>query len=161
MALPTYEKDENALKPNEKKLPLFVSLASWALVALSLFFMYKFTNNRTNSGQIAFGFYMFDSIVWFLIGLYFYFMFVRFTFNQNTMELKIISIFAGIACVAKLVLTILNDLIPNIGNIWSDIYTLGEIAVWTLLSIYFFLYWRRLHDFDFENYGFEDDDDEE
>lgn len=157
MAVPKYERDDDELKPFEQNISLYVSWASWALVAISLFFMYMFTDNRSNRGQIQFGYYLFDSIVFGLIGLYFYFLYVRLKYhNPNTMELKIISLFACVASLAKLVFIVISKLIPNIGNIWADIHSLSEVAVWATLTVFFFCYWRRMCSYDFE--GEIDDD---
>lgn len=152
-----YENDDDELTTHEKRMPLYVSWASWILVALCLLYMYKFTDNRSNRGQIEFGFYLVDAIVYFLMGLYFYFLFVRLNYhNRNAMELKIISIFAGIATLAKCVLVIINDLIPHLANIWSDAYYCVEALLWALLSVFFFLYARRMYEYDFDG-EFNDD----
>lgn len=160
MAKQGYEHEEESLTGKQKKVPLYVSYASWAFVALSLLLMYKFTDNRSNRGQIEFGWYLLNSVTFGLVGLYFYFLFVRINYhNRNAMELKIVSLFAGLATLARLIIVIYSDLYSHLGNLKMNLYTGIEIVVWFALTVFFFLYWWKMHDYDFDGeYGSGDDD---
>jgi len=158
MAHQGYEHDDDELKPIELKIPFFISCVAWFLVAVIAFLMYKYTN----STSLAFGQYLIDAIAFFMIGIFFYFLHVRLAYhNRNAMELKIISAFAGIASLVKFVLAVI-DLTSSISsNPVFDAYILADIAIWLLLTIFFFLYWWRMHDYDFDgkfNDGYEDED---
>ncbi len=157
MANQGYEHDDDELKPIELKLPFFISWVAWFLVAVIAFLMVKFTD----STSLAFGQYLIDAIAFFMIGIFFYFLYVRLKYhNRNAMELKIISAFAGVASLVKFILAVISLTSAISSNVVMDMYVVADVAIWLLLSIFFFMYWWRMHDYDFESKFDNSDDDD-
>ena len=143
-----YEYEEEEIKPKMLTVSRWLSWASWGLAAITVVIMFLFMDSRTNQ----FGLHLIDAIRLALYGIFFFFFYIHTYYdNPNVMELRIISLFAGIATLVKLIITAFEVIPQFSSNIVIDLYCFGQLAVWALLTAFFFLYWWKIHDYEFES----------
>lgn len=145
----------------ELYLPLVIGILSLGITGIVGYIMFKVINLNSNEGQYEFMERLVDASIWLFMGIFFYFLHVRLTTSmRNVMELKTVSLFAGLALLAKLVVMVIEDIPVLSGGGIFTIYHGLEYLVWVLLTVFFFLYWWRMHDFDLDTYAdFEGKDD--
>lgn len=138
----------------ELNLPLVLGILLLALVAATGYIMFYAINLASNEGQYQFAEYLVNGSVWIFMGIFFYFLHVRLTTSmRNVMELKTVSLFAGLATLAKLVVMFIEHIPVITGGGIFTLYSGMEFLVWVLLTVFFFLYWWRMHDFDLDTYA--------
>lgn len=151
-----YERNLNKPKKKDVMLIRHVGVLLMLITAIVAVMMVMFAD----STSMDFGRYLVDGITWFIMSLFFFMLFSRFKNRTINMDLKLVSLLAFIATLAKFISSIYYTIDRFGGNLWIDFYYVTKLLVWLALALFFFKYWRRMHDLDFGGEIYDDDDEE-